>query len=63
MVKTQSECVHCSTHCLGESCPNYEVSRYYCDECKDEVDYGELYEFEGEELCIYCIKKRLKTVE
>lgn len=64
MVKTESECVGCSNHglyCLKDSCPNYEVKRYYCDECGDEVE--DLYEFEGEELCIYCIEKRLKRVE
>lgn len=63
MRKTESECVGCSIHglpCLGSACPNNEVTRFYCDECGEEED---LYEFDGEELCISCIKERLTRVE
>lgn len=57
---TKSECVSCGLPCLHESCPYYKVTRYYCDACKDETI---LYEFDGQELCIDCIKKKLTMVE
>ena len=60
MKKTECECVDCGFPCKRHACPNYEVTRFYCDECGDE---GTLYEFDGEELCISCIEKRLKVVE
>jgi Zn finger protein HypA/HybF involved in hydrogenase expression len=45
---------------MGKSCPYYEVERFYCDHCKDEA---KLYEFDGKELCIDCIEKRLTVVD
>jgi hypothetical protein len=45
---------------MGSTCPNRAVKHFYCDECKDETD---IYEFDGEELCICCIEKRLEKVE
>lgn len=60
MVKTESECVDCGFPCLYKLCPYYQVTRYYCDACKDETT---LYEFDGRELCIDCIAKELTIVE
>ena len=63
MVKYESECVGCSTifhNCMGSACPYNSVPHFYCDECGDDVE--ELYEFDGEELCIDCIKGRLDKV-
>lgn len=62
MRQTENECVGCPSElgCMGESCPNRNVTRFYCDNCGDEA---ELYHFEGEELCIDCIKERLEKVE
>ena len=59
---TESECVGCPPEmgCIGSSCKYRNVTRYYCDNCKDETT---LYEFEGFELCIDCIKKELTIVE
>ena len=62
MKRVYNECVGCKEmglHCLGSACPNREVTRYYCDCCKDEA---ELYYYDGEELCIDCIEKRLEKV-
>ena len=62
MVEYENECVGCSSifhSCLGSMCPNRNVARFYCDECGEEK---ELYEFEEEELCIDCIKGRLKKI-
>lgn len=62
MIKYEDECVGCPAElgCLGSSCPNKNVKHFYCDECKDEVD--DLYYFDGEELCINCIERRLEKV-
>ena len=62
-VEYSDECVGCPTEmgCMGSACPNRNVKHYICDDCKDEVE--ELYEYEGEELCLDCVVKRLTKVE
>lgn len=58
------ECVNCGLHCLGDSCPNMNVVRWYCDECKDECSPDELYVTEDNEtLCRDCLLDRFKTVD
>ena len=59
MKRLEDECVDCGLPCLGNSCPNRNVPRFYCDDCGDEA---QLYDFDGEELCISCIEKRLDKV-
>lgn len=59
MQRVEDDCVDCGLPCLGDSCPYRNAEHLYCDECGDET---QLYEFEGEELCIDCIEKRLKKV-
>lgn len=59
--KLVNECVDCGLPCLGNACPHRNVVRYYCDDCGDEVE--KLYNFDDDELCIYCIEKRLEKVE
>lgn len=59
MKRLENECVDCGLPCLGNSCPNRNVPRFYCDDCGDEA---QLYDFDGEELCISCIEKRLDKV-
>ena len=64
MKRVFNECVGCKEmglHCLGSSCPNRAVTRYYCDKCRQEVD--ELYYFDGREMCIDCITGELEKVE
>ena len=63
MRKTSNECVGCTDMglpCMGSSCKNRSVTRFYCDDCKEEK---ELYHFDDDELCIDCIEKRLEKVE
>ncbi len=60
MKRVESDCVDCGLPCIGKSCPHYEVTRYYCDRCCEET---ELYRYDGEELCIECIKELLEKVE
>ena len=59
MVKYENECVDCGLPCLGNSCPNRNVVRYYCDGCGEECN---TYIFDDEELCIDCIELRLDRV-
>ena len=57
---TESECVDCGQPCMKQACKYYEVTRYYCDRCNEEAA---LYEFEGLQLCIDCIRKELSIIE
>ena len=61
MIKIENHCVGCPSEmgCLGHSCPYTDVVCYYCDECDEEKT---LYHFDGEQLCINCIEKRLEKV-
>lgn len=62
MVVYENECCDCAVPgypCRGSACPLRHVPHYYCDECGDET---ELYEYDGEQLCIDCIEKRLEPV-
>ena len=59
MKKTENECVDCGLPCLGSSCTYKNVTRYYCDKCKNEAP---LYEYDGEELCGDCILESLEKV-
>ena len=62
MKRLLNECVGCPPNmgCLGDSCPHRNVPRFYCDKCGEETT---LYHYDGEELCIECIKERLEEVE
>ena len=60
MHKIENECCGCATPaypCLGNSCPQRNVKRFYCDKCGEE---HKLYEFEGAELCMDCIQEILE---
>lgn len=55
----ENECVDCGLPCRGNSCPNRNVVRLYCDRCGQEAP---LYEYDGEELCLDCIEGTLEKV-
>ena len=59
MKETTNECVDCGLPCFS-GCPHRNVTRFYCDECDDET---QTYYYDGQELCIDCIEKRLEKVE
>jgi methionyl-tRNA formyltransferase len=66
MIRYENQCLACAAPlypCMGSSCPNRHVKIYECDCCGEELEPGELFEFDGEELCIDCIKERLDIVE
>lgn len=64
MKRTENECVGCTElgiPCMGSSCPNRHVTRWYCDMCGDESDV--LYDYDDKELCEYCVLKVLPKVD
>lgn len=60
MIVIQNDCVDCGLPCLYKACPYYEAAHYYCDKCDEE---GNLYHFDGEQLCVSCILQQLRPVE
>ena len=63
MKKTENECTGCTDmglYCLGDSCPNKNVVRFYCDRCQEETI---LYDYYGEELCQECLLREFEIIE
>ena len=60
MKEVQDECVGCGLYCLGSSCPNRNVVRFYCDKCGDETT---LYDYDGQELCADCLLEEFEIIE
>lgn len=63
MKKIENECVDCKSlglPCLGNSCPNRNVARFYCDRCGKEE---KLYHYDSEEICESCLLKEFEVVE
>lgn len=59
MQKTFNECVGCidlGLNCIGSSCPNLNVTRFFCDKCDEELPADEIYNYDGQELCEDCLK-------
>lgn len=61
MVTKENQCVNCGKTCLGSSCPNRNVTVFYCDRCHDEA--GHLYDYDGEQLCEECLMMSVPIVE
>ena len=58
MIKYENECCNCAVPgypCLGSLCSNRNVAHYYCDRCKNEVNYEDLYCYDGVEVCSECL--------
>lgn len=58
----ENECVGCPPNmgCLGDSCPKRKVAHYYCDKCDADVDPEDLYEVDGVDLCVDCLKDKFR---
>lgn len=64
MRTVENECCGCATPaypCIGERCPRRHVTHYFCDDCGTEHELDELHDICGKELCLDCIRRRLKT--
>lgn len=64
MVRFENQCVDCPPErgCLGSACPNRNVPICECDNCRDEMDADDLYDYDGEMLCGPCVLMRYETV-
>lgn len=58
---TERECVECGLPCKYELCPNYRVTHYCCDFCKEQD--VKLYIYNGWEICEECLIKEHEVVE
>ena len=61
-VVMEDNCVDCPAElgCLGDACPNRHVEVHYCDKCDEELSLNNIYEVDGEELCLSCLKECFK---
>lgn len=65
MIQYQNDCCDCSSPgfpCIGSRCELLHAPHYFCDMCGEEVGDDELYWFEGQQLCSYCIISGLEVV-
>ena len=48
-IRCEDECVGCPPEmgCLGDRCPYMNVTHFSCDECNEDFDSDELYDYEG----------------
>lgn len=60
MYKIEDDCVDCGLPCLGDNCPYRNVTVNYCDKCGEENEF--LYQYEGQELCKYCLLEEIPKV-
>lgn len=63
MLKHEDRCCDCDAPgypCRGIGCPNRVVVVYYCDHCDEEIEDGEVYSVDGEDLCEECLKRMFK---
>lgn len=58
--ETEDNCVGCPRGCINCGRKHQAVCIRICDRCKEEVDT--LYNYDGEELCLDCIKNDLDEV-
>ena len=63
MIKLEHDCENCVTPgypCLGNLCTQTKIPHYYCDCCEKEKI---IYYYKDKQICLECIKKKLKKVE
>lgn len=53
MIKIENDCVGCPQGCIN--CGRKHTPHWYCDRCDAEVDEGELYKVDGEQICEECL--------
>ena len=60
MIKIENDCVGCPQGCIN--CGRKRVPHWYCDRCEAEVDEGELWKVDGEQICEECLKEMYPKV-
>ena len=61
MKRFENDCVGCPQGCIN--CGRKHVACWYCDDCGDACDPDELYDYDDEELCEYCVLKRIPKIK
>ena len=57
MRRIENHCCDCASPgypCRGSICPLRRVEVIICDHCDREIEYGEAFEVDGEDLCDEC---------
>lgn len=54
-IKIENDCVDCGKPCLGIACPYFRVKHFYCDECGEDCDPGDMHEVDGKIICSDCL--------
>lgn len=64
-IKYEDECVGCPSEmgCLGDRCPYMNVPHFTCDECNEDFDSDELYDYEGLMLCRDCLLEVVPKID
>lgn len=60
--RIENHCCDCAVPgfpCKGEYCGNRHIEVWYCDVCDEEI-FGDVYAFEGEDLCEECLKEKFR---
>lgn len=60
MLRYEDDCVCCDLPCIN--CGRKHAPHWYCDECEDELDPDDLYDFDGEMLCENCLLNRFPKI-
>lgn len=61
MIGTENICVGCPQGCIN--CGRKHALVCTCDRCGEQIDPGKLYEYDGEDYCIDCLKMVMPTVK
>ena len=58
MKKIVNECCNCTVpgYPCSPTCSLKAVTHYYCDKCGADIDLDEVYEADGEDLCLDCLQ-------
>lgn len=61
MRRVENHCCDCAVpgHPCDPYCSLRHVEVWYCDECHDDI-CGDVYEFDGEDLCEECLKEKFR---
>lgn len=59
MIRYENDCVDCGLPCMGNACRLARIPHFYCDRCGEEE---QLYEYDGNQLCLCCIEEKLEKV-
>ena len=65
MERIENHCCDCAAPgypCMGNACPNRNVKVFYCGKCDPDCQWplDEVYEVDGEILCLECLKDKFR---